>query len=90
MGTSDFTVKAGGRWFRIICRGVLIDCRDITSGYESQAVVDNATAHSQTLIISDRQVRDAIRSAYYNATSQENGTYPVGGTFLPDNFVIAR
>jgi hypothetical protein len=47
---------------------VPVDCRDAAAGCTSQAIVDAADAASPAAIIGDSQVRDAIASAYFNAT----------------------
>jgi hypothetical protein len=83
-----FHVRAGGRLFRITPAGVLVDCRDTRTGFESQAIVGAGQTETPEAILADSQVRDAIASAYYNATSKEGGRYPVGGTALPGNFTI--
>jgi hypothetical protein len=85
-----FSVRVHNRrWFVITQPGpCLVDCRDTRTGFESQAIVDAATSQSRTLILADSQVRDAIRSAYHNATSHESGRYPVGGERLPEDFTI--
>lgn len=83
-----FHILAGGRMFRITQNGALVDCRDTRTGDESQAIIDAHAAQNTTNVLADSQVRDAIASAYYNATCRESGKYPLGGTSLPDGFEI--
>jgi hypothetical protein len=88
-----FHVRVNGRLFRITPvpephnDWTLVDCRDARTTFESQAMLDGTTATPES-ILADSQVRDAIRSAYYNATSHESGLYPVGGDHLPEDFAI--
>jgi hypothetical protein len=67
---------------------VPVDCRDVRSRFEAQAIIEAGQAKTPDTILADSQVRDAIVSAYYNATSHESGQYPVGGTRLPDGFTV--
>ncbi len=81
-----YHVTVAGRAMTVTVTGVLADCRDAATGYESQAILGASVPSAQ--VLADSQVRDALRSAYYNATSREAGTYPTGGTVLPENFTI--
>lgn len=85
-------VRAGGRLFRITVTaepvGLIIDCRDSVTTFESQALIWEETEMPFAEIIKDSMVRDAIRSAYLNATAHESGNYPTGGTRLPDGYEI--
>ena len=65
-----------------------VDCRDVRSTMESQAIVEASVAADRGALLADPQVRDAIRSAYLNATSHESGQYPGGGVILDDPFRI--
>jgi hypothetical protein len=67
---------------------VPVDCRDVRSTFESQAIIEASAAKTPESIIADAQVRDAIRSSYYSATSHESGRYPVGGADLPEDFEV--
>ena len=92
-----FHVRVNGRLFRITplesfpASGddwVPVDCRDVRSTFESQAIIEMGEAATPESVVGDSQVRDAIRSAYYNATSYESGRYPVGGEHLPEDFAV--
>jgi glutathione S-transferase len=92
-----FHARVNGRLFRITPLEsfpvgeddfVPVDCRDVRSAFESQAIVEAVTAKTPGTLIADGQVRDAIRSAYYSATSHESGRFPVGGDHLPEDFAI--
>jgi hypothetical protein len=85
---TPFHITVNGRLFRISPAGVVVDCRDVRARMESQAIVEADVAGDRSRILADSQVRDAIASAYYNATARESGRYPVGGTALPDDFNI--
>jgi hypothetical protein len=87
MINSPFQVRVAGRRMQVTVDWPAIDCRDILTGDESQAIGGVGMTTRET-VLADSQVRDAIRSAYYNATSRESGRYPVGGTRLPDGFAI--
>ncbi len=77
----------GDRLFRITpVEGCAVDCCDVKTGFESQSIVGPGDLASAETLLADGQTRDAIASAYYNATSHESGHYPVGGTGLPDDF----
>jgi hypothetical protein len=67
---------------------VPVDCRDVRTTYESQAIIAGKDAETRELVVAESMVRDAIRSAYYNATSHESGRFPVGGEHLPDDFEV--
>lgn len=83
-----FRIRAGGRVFRITVEVAAVDCRDVATGTEAQSIVSPAELTSRETLLADPQTRDAIASAYYNATSREAGTYPTGGTALPDGFPV--
>lgn len=95
---SAFHVKVNnGRLFRITplesfpASGddwVPVDCRDVRSTFESQAIIEASAAKTPESVIADPQVRDAIRSAYLNATSHESGQFPAGGEHLPEDFAV--
>jgi hypothetical protein len=91
----SFLVRVNERLFRIFplesfpCGNedyIPVDCKDSRTRYESQAIME--AAQTPEAVIADSQVRDAIRSAYYNATAHESGHYPAGGTHLPDDFEV--
>lgn len=65
-----------------------VDCRDVRTRMESQAIVLTTLAASPETLVAEDQVRDALRSAYLNGTSYESGRYPTGGTRLPEDFKI--
>jgi ABC-type molybdenum transport system ATPase subunit/photorepair protein PhrA len=97
MITPAFHARVNGRLFRITplesfpASGddwVPVDCRDVRSTFESQAIIGLCSAQTPESVIAEDQVRDAIRSAYLNATSRESGRYPVGGDSLPEDFKI--
>lgn len=67
---------------------VPVDCRDIRTRFEAQAIIGWRDSLTPASVIAENQVRDAIRSAYYTATSHESGRFPVGGTELADNFTV--
>jgi len=79
-------IRVASRLFRITVAGILVDVRDTRSTFETQAILADLLPFGE--ILKDSQVRDAISSTYYNATSHESGKYPVGGTWLPDDFTI--
>lgn len=94
---SSFLARAAGRLFRISPQRafgasddwwVPVDCRDVRTGMESQAIVRAASAAARASLLAEQQVRDAVKSAYLHATMQEAGTYPAGGVLLPAGFVI--
>lgn len=70
---------------------VPVDCRDTLTGMTSQSIVELATAATAAGLAGDEQTRDAIRSAYQNATSFDRaGRYTIGkGTRLPADFRIS-
>jgi hypothetical protein len=66
-----------------------VDCRDVWTGMESQAIVLTKSAGSRAALVAEDQVRDALRSAYINGVSQELGRYPAAGDArLPEDFKI--
>lgn len=67
---------------------VPVDCRDVRSTMEAQSIVEASVATSREALLADEQTRDAIRSAYLNATSQESGHFPAGGVHLPADFTV--
>lgn len=92
-----FLVRANGRLFRITpledfpASGedwTPVDCRDVRSTFESQAIIAASVARAPESIVAEDQIRDAIRSAYLNATSHESGRYPAGGEHLPEDYEI--
>lgn len=95
-GTS-FPVRVAGRLFQITPhrpfsvaddRYVPVDCRDVRTHMESQAIVRASVLRSRMTLLGVRPLRDAVKSAYLNATALESGDYPAGGVLLPDNFMI--
>ena len=99
-----FLVRAGGRLFRITAHEpftscdddwVPVDALDSQTGFSSQAIIIASAAASRESIIAEDQVRDAIRSAYLNATTTWNrdaAGRATGianhGVHLPDGFPI--
>ena len=74
------------REMRITTKGIIADCLDMATGHESQVIT--GPWGNAARVLADSHVRDAVRSAYYNATSLESGHYPVGGDKLPEDFEI--
>jgi hypothetical protein len=87
----EFQIRAGGRLFLITPEAVspcTVDVRDMATGTEAQSIVAPGDLASRATLLADSQTRDAIASAYYNATAREGGRYPVGGTALPADFTV--
>lgn len=93
----SFLARSAGRLFRISSQRPFgargdwwspVDCRDMLTGMESQAIVRASLLRSRAVLLGAQPVRDAVKSAYLNATAWESGDYPAGGTLLPDDFVI--
>lgn len=92
---APFTVRVNGnRLFRITpvetfwcgdLQYVPVDCRDIRTGMESQSIVELGQAVTRAGLIADEQTRDAIRSAYANATRSPGD---LSGAWLPDDYTI--
>jgi hypothetical protein len=95
---TPFHVRAGGRLFRITPLETFpvgddwfspVDCRDVRTTLEAQAIVEADVAAARETLIASDGIRDALRSAYLNATSYEVGPdHRVGGTHLPDDFLV--
>lgn len=91
-----FNVRVNGdRLFRITTADAFgdgeeytVDCRDVRSTFESQAIVPAKFTDTRESLLAHSQVRDAIASSYLNATSHESGQFPGGGTSLPDGYSI--
>jgi hypothetical protein len=97
--TPAFLVRAGGRLFRITAlsesftscddRWTPVDVRDLRTGFESQAIILTEACASRAAILEESQVRDAIRSAYMNATTiWANHRIVLSGPRLPDDFPV--
>ena len=97
--TPAFLIRAGGRLFRVTAlddsftscddQWTPVDVRDLRTGLESQAIILTEACASRELIVADQQVRDAIRSAYMNATTEwADGRMTVIGEHLPEDFPV--
>lgn len=89
-----FHVRVNGdRLFRITAADAFgdgeeftVDCRDVRSTFESQSIVPAEAVATRETLLAEPQTRDAIATAYLNATSHESGQFPGGGTMLPPDF----
>lgn len=87
--TIKLTITAGGRLFGVTVHEPFtatdaewcpVDVRDMRTGTESQAIIEETTAREPRDLIAEPQFRDCVRSVYLNATRN--------GAPLPDDFRI--
>jgi hypothetical protein len=70
---------------------ILADCRDLATGIESQAIVDDLDPEEYTAdsILADQGMRDCIKSVYLGATTAWKAhKIAAPGLILPDDYPL--